>query len=514
MASKLSTASSWLMNSMPENKEEALRFVKEHKWELLAAGTIGYLTYKVMQLRKLPPGPYGIPLLGYMLQAAGFADGRGQKLMAEYGEISSVQMGFGLQIWINSARLLKEAYVHRSSEFSFRPESNWNKVFDFHDDIFSAPYDEQWKKNKKFLTGALKTMGFGSNTLEGKILTEADALIAYLEKLQEEAGEEGVCLKEPVAWTAANLICNIIFSQHYEPDDAELKGMMKMSADLVDIDVATYLLVESVPFWLGKHLFTKTIRSAEERSESLQAFFRPKIDEHMTSRTPGEPRDFIDAYLDERDGPTLDYRRMLHNCLIFLPDALDSLPKMLEWMIVGIAANPDVQTKLHKELDDVVGRSREPLLKDKKDLHYLEACLEECYRFSNIFLSLAAHTVEKDTTLGGYTIPKGCQIMGNVYAIHTNAELFPNPEEFKPERHLDADGKFTPNETVVPFGLGPRACAGQPLSKMELFLLAAKLFHRLEFRFPKGQDAMKCLEGTMRGFQRCPKDYTLIIKRR
>ncbi|ELT96180.1 hypothetical protein CAPTEDRAFT_219062 [Capitella teleta] len=363
MASKLSTASSWLMNSMPENREEALRFVKEHKWELLAAGTISYLTYKVVQLRKLPPGPYGIPLLGYMLQASGFADGRGQKLMGEY-------------------------------------------------DIFAAPYDVQWKKNKKFLTGALKTMGFGSNVLEGKILTEADALIAYLEKLQEEAGEEGVCLREPVAWTAANLICNIIFSQHYEPDDAELKGMVKMSADLVDFNGVTLMMIESLPFWLGKFLFKKTIRLAEERSEHLQTFFRTKIDEHMTSRTPGEPRDFIDAYLDERDGPTLDYRRMLHNCIIFLPDALDSLPKMLEWMIVSIAANPNVQAKLHKELDDVVGRSREPLLKDKKDLHYLEACLQECYRFANIFLSLAAHTVEKDTTLGGYTVPKGCQIMG------------------------------------------------------------------------------------------------------
>jgi hypothetical protein len=49
---------------------------------------------------------------------------------------------------------------------------------------------------------------------------------------------------------------------------------------------------------------------------------------------------------------------------------------------------------------------------------------------------------------------------------------------------------------------------------MEIFMLAAKLFHRLKFSFPKGFDGVECLEGQMKGFQRHPKDYKLIVTSR
>jgi hypothetical protein len=91
-SSKLQAIGSWLSANLPGSKEEAKQFVKDHKWEILATGTVAYLVYKVNELRKLPPGPYGLPLIGYMIQAS-TAEDLGSMLKSKYGDIASVQVG-------------------------------------------------------------------------------------------------------------------------------------------------------------------------------------------------------------------------------------------------------------------------------------------------------------------------------------------------------------------------------------------------------------------------------------
>ncbi|ELU03104.1 hypothetical protein CAPTEDRAFT_192293 [Capitella teleta] len=471
VGSKWQSFGSWLLDKVPGCKEDARQFAQEHKWELLIVASSSYLAYKAIQLYRLPPGPYGIPCIGCLLNAEGFSDGsEQQKFKQKYGNIVSVQLGSDLQIWLNSADLIKEAFVNNTNEFSHRPDSLFRHSFKFQDDIISIPFDEEWKKSKKFLMSSLKNCGFGSGSLDVKVLSEADALIFRLEKLQKEAGDEGISLDEPLRWIAANLICQIIHSNHYEEDDPELKELMAMSE--------------------GK-----------------------KITEHEATRTSSEPRDFIDAYLDEKAGPNLNYTKMIDNCIMFLPDSLDTLPLAIEWLVLYVARFPHTQTILHKELDDIVGRAREPQLKDKAKLNYLEACIVETYRLANIFSALLPHTVKREVRLAGYTIPRGASIHGNTIGINLDPNIFPNPLEFRPERHLDADGRFKPSEHVIPFGVGPRSCPGQSLSKMEVFLLAAKLFQTFQFDFPLNQDD-SCLRGRLVGRRRRPKEHKIIVKKR
>ncbi|ELT92666.1 hypothetical protein CAPTEDRAFT_53271, partial [Capitella teleta] len=435
-----------------------------------------------------PPGPYGLPVIGYLLSAAGFSDGsEQQKFKQKYGDIASVQLGSDLQIWLNSADLIKEAFVNNASEFSHRPYSLFRQSFKFQDDIISIPFDDEWKKSKKFLATILKNCGFGSGSLDVKVLSETDALIFRLEKQQKVAGDEGISLDEPLRWIAANLICQIIHSNHYEEDDPELKQLLAMSKGLFTFDLTKTMLMEALPYWLARRIFRSDINEISNRPLGLRNFLRKKITEHEATRTPGEPRDFIDAYLDEKAGPNLNYTKLIDNCIMFLPDSLDTLPLAIEWLVLYVARFPHIQTILHKELDDIVGRAREPQLKDKAKLNYLEACMLETYRLANIFPGLIPHTVRRNVWLAGYTIPRGASIHGNTIAINLDPNVFPNPLEFRPERHLDANGNFKPSEHVIPFGVGPRSCPGQPLSNVEIFLVASKLFQKLQFNFPLNQ---------------------------
>ena len=56
-------------------------------------------------------------------------------------------------------------------------------------------------------------------------------------------------------------------------------------------------------------------------------------------------------------------------------------------------------------------------------------------------------------------MPKGTQVTLNFTGILFEAKDFPNPEEFRPERHLNLRGEFIPNPRVVFYGLGKRRCS-------------------------------------------------------
>jgi len=64
------------------------------------------------------------------------------------------------------------------------------------------------------------------------------------------------------------------------------------------------------------------------------------------------------------------------------------------------------------------------------------------------------HETSKDIEVGGYTIPANTMVVSNLYAATMDENLFPNPRKFNPERFLDANGKLTKTDTIMPFSVG------------------------------------------------------------
>ena len=64
------------------------------------------------------------------------------------------------------------------------------------------------------------------------------------------------------------------------------------------------------------------------------------------------------------------------------------------------------------------------------------------------------HETTHDTTLAGYDVPKGTFVMVNLYSVHMDPKLWDKPEEFRPERWLDSEGKVKKHDTLIPFSVG------------------------------------------------------------
>lgn len=81
----------------------------------------------------------------------------------------------------------------------------------------------------------------------------------------------------------------------------------------------------------------------------------------------------------------------------------------------------------------------------------------------------------RPTKLCGYDLEVNNQVMFSIDSVHHDPEVFENPEEFRPERFIDENGKLVNTEKVWAFSIGKRACPGESLAVLEVFLYFATI---------------------------------------
>uniref|UniRef100_A0A914CRL3 Cytochrome P450 n=1 Tax=Acrobeloides nanus TaxID=290746 RepID=A0A914CRL3_9BILA len=113
--------------------------------------------------------------------------------------------------------------------------------------------------------------------------------------------------------------------------------------------------------------------------------------------------------------------------------------------------------------------------------------------------------VLEDVQMGKYKIPKGTMVVPQIQSVHLDERIFPDPERLIPERHLNDNGTFRKDERIMPFSLGKRACLGESLARMELFLFISHLLQKFEFQ-PDEPGELPPFEYTP-GLVRAPKPF-------
>ncbi|KZS02129.1 Uncharacterized protein APZ42_000953, partial [Daphnia magna] len=138
------------------------------------------------------------------------------------------------------------------------------------------------------------------------------------------------------------------------------------------------------------------------------------------------------------------------------------------WFLYLISRHPDKQKLLMEELSIVFGDSDRPCtVQDLAELKYLECCIKETLRLypSAPFI---LRRLPEDVEIGGYILPKGVTIGMLIYGMHHNPQVYPDPEEFKPERFFPENSVGRHPYAFIPFSAGPRNCIGQKFAMLEL----------------------------------------------
>ncbi|XP_042146240.1 cytochrome P450 2J3-like [Ixodes scapularis] len=158
-----------------------------------------------------------------------------------------------------------------------------------------------------------------------------------------------------------------------------------------------------------------------------------------------------------------------------------NVPVLMHWLLQVCAQNPErVQARIQKEVDDVVGRDRQPTWEDRKAMPFTMASVLEITRWKVTEPIGLPRGVKKDTFIGEYLIPEGTMVVANVMAVHRNPELWENPDRFHPERFLTADGSELSKkpEHHIAFSLGKRICPAEMPANVEMFLYLATILQK------------------------------------
>ena len=120
-------------------------------------------------------------------------------------------------------------------------------------------------------------------------------------------------------------------------------------------------------------------------------------------------------------------------------------------------------------------------------LPYLQAIMKETLRLHPAAPLLLPRKAESDVKVGDYVVPKGAQVLVNVWAVSRDPEIWDNPNEFIPERFLDSniDVKGRHFE-LTPFGGGRRICPGLPLAIRMVHLMLGSLIHSFDWKLEDG----------------------------
>lgn len=143
----------------------------------------------------------------------------------------------------------------------------------------------------------------------------------------------------------------------------------------------------------------------------------------------------------------------------------DSSSAVLEWAMLELMKNPETMKRAKAELAQVVGENKTIEEKDVGRLPYLQCIMKETLRIHPPS-SLLTRKADQDVELCGYFVPKGSQVLVNVWAIGRDPDIWEDPLAFKPERFWDSinldfhDNNFE----LIPFGVGRRMCVGLPLA--------------------------------------------------
>ncbi|XP_066494241.1 cytochrome P450 2F3-like [Tiliqua scincoides] len=463
-------------------------FLGEPLGALLAAALAGLLLLLALlswrrSFAGLPPGPAPLPFVGNMLQVdVKELIASLRELSKTYGPMYTFHLGSRPCVVLSGYQVLKEALIDRAEEFSGRGDFPAVQMWSKGNGIVYGT-GERWRQLRRFAITTFKNFGMGKRSIEERIKEEAQFLVAEFHKTQGKPFDPTFFL----SCAGSNIICILVFGDRFEYTDK--KFLM-----LLDLINNNWKLMSST--W-GQLLFTfpKIMRHIPgphrqiyKNYLKLAAFVGERLKLNRQTLDPNSPRDFIDCFLtkiqQEKNNPSSHFNEdtMSKTTVNLFFAGTETVSSTLKYGLRILMRHPEVEEKLHEEIDRVIGPNRSPCMEDRSRMPYTDAVIHEIQRFADIVPMGVPHTVTRDIEFRGYKLPKDLNIIPLLCTSQFDPTQFKNPNTFDPTHFLDDCGRFKKNDAFMAFSAGKRLCLGEGLAIMELFIFLTTILQNFKLK--------------------------------
>ncbi|XP_074874023.1 cytochrome P450 2A13-like [Carettochelys insculpta] len=460
---------------------------------------------------KMPPGPTPLPVLGNLLQV----DLKNMRkslmeLSERYGPVYTLHLGPRRVVVLCGHRAVKEALLDQADDFAGRgKQATFDWLFEGYGVAFSN--GERAKQLRRLSITTLRNFGVGKRSIEERILEEAHFLLEALRETKGLPFDPTYFLSR----TVSNIISSVVFGDRFDYEDKEFHSLL-------------YMITESFRFtataWGQLYeMFSDTMRylpgpqrTAFKQLAGLEEFIKRKVNANLETLDPSAPRDFIDCFLvkmqQEKQNPASEFsmRNVVLTTLTMFFAGTETISTTLRYGFLILLKYPEIEEKIHQEINQVIGRNRTPSMEDRSRMPYTDAVIHEFQRFCDVIPMGLARRVTRDTQFRGYTIPKGTEVYPVLGSVLFDPSQFSNPDTFDPGHFLDGNGQFKKSDAFVPFSIGKRYCFGEMLARMELFLFLTSILQNFRFRSPVAPEDID-ISPKLVGFATLPRSYEICL---
>ncbi|KAG5593005.1 hypothetical protein H5410_043519 [Solanum commersonii] len=473
-------------------------------WIAALTLSIVFLTILWYKLNKeesrLPPGPHGLPIVGFLPFLRANLHHQLTELSQQYGPIYKFWLGGKLCVVLNSPSLAKEVVRDQDSVFANRDPPIAGLVATYGGlDIGFSPYGSYWRDMRKLFVREM----LSNRNLEACYSLRRHEVRKTIRNVHTKIGYP-VDIGELAFVTEMNVVISIIFGSKF------VEEMEKHSKDGTEFRelVVKYSQVMGKPnisdFFpmLARFDLQGIQKEMEALLKLVDSILDPAISECMKMLLDqregeiqrNEKKHLIQILLElmeQKDiGISLDLVKIKAILVDIVIGGTDTTITTVEWVMSELLNNPEIMSKVQQELKHVVGMNNIVEESHLPNLHYLDAVLKETLRLHPALPLLLPKRPSQCAIVGGYKIPEGTKVFLNVYAIHRDPQAWESPLEFQPERFLSPSTNLDyagNNMKYLPFGSGRRICAGIPLAEKMLMFILGSLLHSFEWKLPEGE---------------------------
>ncbi|KAK9540654.1 hypothetical protein VZT92_003094 [Zoarces viviparus] len=463
-------------------------FFSAETWTLLVALITLIFVYSCWTFgtfKKLGvPGPKPVPFFGTMLAyRKGFIN-FDTDCFKKYGKVWGIFDGRQPVLCITDpamikAVLIKECYSLFTNRRNFRLNGQLY-------DAVSIAEDDQWRRirsvlSPSFTSGRLKEM-FSIMKHHSANLTSSMKKKADKDEPLELKEFFGPYSMDVVASTAFSVDIDSL-NNPADPFVTNIKKMLKF-----DLFNPLFLIVAFFPF-MGPILEKMEFSFFPS---SVTDFFYAALKKIKSNREYSQQKsrvDFLQLMIDSQKNNDLSNNEpnkglsdheILSQAMIFLFAGYETSSSSLTFLAYNLATNPHVMKRLQEEIDSTFPDKGPVEYQALMQMEYLDSVINESLRLYPIAPRLervAKATVE----INGFVIPKDMVVMVPTWPLHRDASLWPEPEEFKPERFSKENKETIDPYTYMPFGAGPRNCIGMRFALVMMKLAMVEILQRFSF---------------------------------
>ncbi|GIJ81524.1 hypothetical protein Asppvi_000023 [Aspergillus pseudoviridinutans] len=468
-----------------------------------------------------PPSPkHGLPILGHVLQIPSFHSWLKFKTWTdELGPIVRFRIFGRENIVVSNEKIANDLLRERGTLYSSR--EHLTMASDLLSDNLRPlliGYTERWRRGRKLMHRL--TMTSAANSYQPIQSLESKRM---LYDLLRDPSRYGLWFER----YAGGVIFRLGYGKTINTGEEEhVRKAFHVVHTVERIASPGSYLVDSLSFlkYLPEQLapFKKEGRILHQ--EELN-FFRTLVSDVQAEIAAGVAGpSFVRTWLEDKESFDLTDDEAAYVIGTLFEAGSGTTASAMMSFILAMVLFPQWQQAMWDELDGLVG-DRMPEFEDVPNLPVCRAVIKEVLRWRPVTAGGVPHQLTQDDIYNGYFFPKGTNVHANQWAIHRDPELYPDPENFNPDRWLNRSyptyreplSKYPSLQNFSAFGFGRRICPGMNIAERSLYILPARIMWACRITKAKderGADITPPLYNYTTGFNTQPKPFPFHLEAR